>query len=102
MTTPLDWLGYAAAALTSGSFIPQALLTLRTKDVSGISLSMYSAFTTGVALWLAYGLWLGAWPVIVANALTLLLSAAILFTKVRVEWQARRGRSGRAPKADSA
>jgi MtN3 and saliva related transmembrane protein len=93
MTTPIDWLGYAAAALTAGSFIPQAMLTLRTKDVSGISLSMYSAFTAGVALWLAYGLWLGAWPVILANALTLMLSAAILFTKIWVEWQARRRRS---------
>ena len=51
--TPQDILGYCAAALTTGSFLPQALLTLRTRDVSGISIGMYGAFTAGVALWLA-------------------------------------------------
>ncbi|MDP1649100.1 MAG: PQ-loop domain-containing transporter [Rubrivivax sp.] len=42
-----DTLGYLAAALTTGSFVPQALLTLRTRDVRGISLGMYGAFTLG-------------------------------------------------------
>ena len=78
-------LGYSAALLTTASFVPQALLTLRTRDVSGISLTMYSAFTLGVALWLLYGLALGEWPIIVANAVTLALAAVILFTKLRVE-----------------
>lgn len=82
---PQDLLGYTAAALTTGSFLPQALLTLRTRDVSGISLGMYTAFTLGVALWLAYGLLLMAWPIIVANSVTLVLAATILVTKLRVE-----------------
>ena len=43
-----------AAVLTTGSFVPQAMLTLRTRDVSGVSLAMYSAFTLGVLLWLLY------------------------------------------------
>jgi MtN3 and saliva related transmembrane protein len=77
-----DWIGYVAAVLTTGSFLPQALLTLRTRDVSGISLGMYSAFTVGVALWMLYGLRLGEWPIVVANALTLLLALVILVTKV--------------------
>lgn len=78
-------LGYVAAALTTGSFVPQAVLTLRTRDVSGISLSMYAAFTAGVALWLLYGLRLGEWPIVVANAVTLVLALVILVTKVRVD-----------------
>ncbi|MEK0417856.1 MAG: hypothetical protein RI949_1862 [Pseudomonadota bacterium] len=86
--TAIDWLGYAAASLTTLSFVPQAVLTLRTQDVSGISLGMYSAFTLGIALWLAYGWALGAWPIIVANALTLILAGVILTTKVRVEQRA--------------
>jgi MtN3 and saliva related transmembrane protein len=85
--TLTDWLGYAAAVLTTFSFVPQALLTVRSRDVSGISLSMYSAFTAGIALWLVYGWQLGAWPIIVANTLTLILAGIILFTKVRVELQ---------------
>lgn len=81
MTTH-DILGYAAAALTTGSFVPQALLTLRTRDVSGISLGMYSAMTLGVALWLAYGIALDQWPIVVANAITLGLAATILVAKI--------------------
>lgn len=89
-----DLLGYAAAALTTASFVPQAWLTLRTQDVSGISLAMYGAFTAGVALWLAYGIALGEWPIIVANALTVALAATILVTKIRVEWRQRAPRRG--------
>lgn len=80
--TVQDLLGYTAAALTTGSFVPQALLTLRTRDVSGISLGMYSAMTLGVALWLAYGLASGQWPIVLANGVTLGLAAVILVTKI--------------------
>lgn len=88
--TPQDTLGCLAAVLTTGSFIPQAWHTLRTRDVSGISLAMYGSFTAGVALWLAYGLALGEWPIVAANAVTLALAATILVTKVVVERQQRR------------
>lgn len=79
----IDWIGYLAACLTTLSFVPQALHTFRTRDVCGISLGMYSAFTLGVALWLAYGVALRAWPIVVANAVTLCLAAAILAMKLR-------------------
>ena len=78
-----EWIGFAAASLTTASFIPQAWLTFRTRDVRGISLGMYCVFTTGVALWLAYGLLLEAWPVVAANSVTLLLALSILVMKLR-------------------
>lgn len=78
-----DLIGYLAAALTTFSFVPQALHTFRTRDVRGISLGMYSVFTVGIALWLVYGLALGAWPIVVANAITLVLAGAILAMKLR-------------------
>ena len=77
-----DWLGTLAATLTTTAFVPQAWLTFRTRDVSGISLGMYACFTCGIALWLAYGVLLGEWPIIVANAVTLLLAASILAMKL--------------------
>jgi MtN3 and saliva related transmembrane protein len=83
--TATDLLGYCAASLTTLSFLPQALLTLRTRNVAGISLGMYGAFTVGVALWLAYGVVLGEWPIIIANALTLALATVILALKIAVE-----------------
>ena len=86
MSIPLiDWLGYAAAALTTLSLVPQAMHTFRTRDVSGISLGMYSAFTLGISLWLVYGVILGAGPLIVANLVTLLLALCILGMKIRLE-----------------
>ena len=81
--TTTELIGYAAAGLTTCSFVPQAWHTFRTRDVSGISLGMYSVFTLGVALWLAYGLLLEAWPVVAANAVTLALALAILVMKLR-------------------
>lgn len=80
--TLIDVVGSVAAGLTTLSFVPQAWLSFKTRNVSGISLSMYSAFTLGVALWLAYGLLLEAWPVVIANAITLVLALAILGMKL--------------------
>ena len=85
-----DAVGSAAAVLTTLSFLPQALHTFRTRDVSGISLVMYSALTLGVALWLVYGWLLGSWPIVIANAITVLLALAIVAMKLVF------GRGGRA------
>jgi MtN3 and saliva related transmembrane protein len=79
----IDIIGYLAAFLTTFSFVPQALKTFRTRDVSGISLSMYSCFTLGVALWLVYGWLLAAWPIVIANSITLSLTLGILMMKLR-------------------
>ncbi|WP_395668540.1 SemiSWEET transporter [Rhodoferax sp.] len=78
-----DIIGAIAATLTTLSFMPQVLHTLRTKDVSGISLGMYSVFTLGVSLWLVYGIMLGELPIIVANAITVALASTILWMKLR-------------------
>lgn len=77
-----ELIGYVAATLTTCSFAPQAWLTFRTKDASGISLGMYSVFTVGVSLWLLYGLSLGALPIVIANGITLLFAFAILGMKL--------------------
>ena len=79
----IDWIGSAAACLTTTSFMPQAWHTFRTRDVSGISLGMYSLFTVGVALWLVYGILLVAWPIIIANVITTSLALLILLMKLR-------------------
>ena len=78
-----EWIGFAAAFLTTVSFIPQAVMTIRTKNTSGISRGMYLMFTIGVAMWLAYGIHLMSWPMIFANTITFLLAATILVLKLR-------------------
>ena len=79
----LEWLGFAAAVLTSASFIPQAVMTIRTRDTRGISRGMYIIFTTGVAFWLAYGIAIDSKPMILANTVTLALAGTILALKLR-------------------
>lgn len=78
-----EWVGFVAAALTTFSFIPQAIRTIRTKETHGISLGMYVMFTVGIAFWLVYGLVLMSWPMILSNAVTLMLSGTILALKIR-------------------
>lgn len=78
-----ETIGYIGAFLTTVSFIPQAVKTIRTRDTRGISLEMYSVFTLGVACWLAYGIVLGSWPMILSNIVTLGLSSTILALKLR-------------------
>ena len=80
--TWIDLVGSLAAFLTTLSFLPQAWLSFKTRDVSGVSLAMYSVFTVGVALWLVYGVLLSAWPIVIANVITLALALAILGMKL--------------------
>jgi len=79
----INLIGTIAAVLTTMAFLPQAWRSWRTRNLSGVSLAMYSLFTLGVFLWLVYGILLGQWPIIVANAITFILSCSILFLKIR-------------------
>lgn len=76
-------IGFAAATLTTVSFLPQAYHSLRTRDTHSISLGMYMLFTFGVALWFVYGLMIHDLPVMLANAVTLLLALVVLTLKLR-------------------
>ena len=78
-----EWVGYVGATLTTLSFVPQALKTIRSRDTRGISAGMYAMFTVGIALWLGYGLYLHSWPMIISNIVTFILSATILGMKLR-------------------
>ena len=79
----IEIIGYCAAFLTTLAFLPQAIQSWRTRDLSGISLGMYSLFTAGVGLWLIYGLIIEKWPLILANAMTFTLALSILLLKLR-------------------
>ncbi|MDO8263574.1 MAG: SemiSWEET transporter [Gallionella sp.] len=78
-----DYIGSAAATLTTTAFIPQAWQVWHTRHTADISLGMYALFTLGVALWLGYGILLASWPIIIANCITLLLAGAVLVMKLK-------------------
>ena len=79
----MEWAGYVAATMTTLSFVPQAVKTIRSRDTSGLSLGMYVVFTAGIAMWLVYGIALHSIPMILANIVTFVLSATILGLKLR-------------------
>jgi MtN3 and saliva related transmembrane protein len=75
--------GTLAAILTTSAYLPQALRAWRTRSTADVSLKMYVIMVTGTALWLVYGLALHDWPLIGANSICLVLTAFILFLKLR-------------------
>lgn len=76
-------LGLVAATLTTISFLPQAIKTIKTKQTKDLSLGMYSVLTTGVSLWFLYGILIRDLPIILANGITLIFTAAILFLIIK-------------------
>ena len=79
----IETVGFVAAILTTTAFLPQALHSWKTRDLSGISFKMYMIFTIGVTLWLVYGFLIKSLPVIAANIITLPTTLVILYLKIK-------------------
>jgi len=79
----VDIIGYIAASLTTFSFVPQVIHTVKTRDTSGISLGMYSILVLGIFLWLVYGFLKGDVIIVVANVATIILSGTVLVIKIK-------------------
>ncbi|MBI4085923.1 MAG: SemiSWEET transporter [Candidatus Liptonbacteria bacterium] len=76
-------IGLVAATLTTAAYLPQAIEITQTKKTDELSLGMYIIATTGVFLWLTYGLLIKDIPIIVANAITFVLTGWILILKIK-------------------
>ncbi len=79
----IELIGFTAAALTTIAFFPQVIKIWKTKSTRDLSLGLFLILTTGVLLWLIYGILITNWPIIVANFVTLILTGSILFFKLR-------------------
>ena len=76
------FLGFAAGAMTTLSFVPQVVKTFRTKSANDLSTAMLLFFGTGVFLWLLHGLMMHSAPIIAANLVTLILILIIAALKI--------------------
>ncbi|MBV8437080.1 MAG: SemiSWEET family sugar transporter [Silvibacterium sp.] len=85
----MNLVGYIAAICTTISFLPQLIRVYRLKSAHEISLTMFLVYSLGVSLWLLYGIFIGSLPVIVANALSVVLSLAILVLKIHYDRRRR-------------
>jgi MtN3 and saliva related transmembrane protein len=71
--------GLVAAVLTTSGFLPQIVKTWKTKDVSSLSLPMYLVLTTGMILWLIYGILTNSLALMAANSVSSSLTVLIVF-----------------------
>ena len=89
-------LGFIAAIITTAAFVPQTYRSITTKDLFGISLTMYATFTFGIVLWIIYGFLIDSGPILVANIITFVLSATILYLKIQHLIKNRQGNLNKA------
>jgi len=78
-------IGLVAAVLTTASFLPQVFKTYKTKNTSGLSLTMYIVFFIGVVLWSVYGIYIHSLSVILANSITAILALYLIFMKLKYQ-----------------
>jgi MtN3 and saliva related transmembrane protein len=76
-------LGIAAAALTSLSYLPQLQKAIPRHSTSDLSLKMLVALSSGLCLWVVYGVAKDDWVIILANSIGAMLSLAVLGFKIR-------------------
>ena len=89
-TTPVEYLGFAAAFCTTAAFVPQLVRVIHLRSARDISLPTFLLFSIGVFLWLLYGFDIHSKPVIASNSVTLVLSLSILILKLRYDRSAMR------------
>jgi len=85
----IDIFGFIAALLTTSAFLPQVIKTLREKDTKSLSLPMYIILTSGLLLWLTYGIMIKDWALIIANSITGILAFIILVAKIKYDFLSR-------------
>lgn len=78
-----ELIGFVAAILTTIAYLPQMIKIIKSKSAKDVSLSMYIVMCSGIFMWLVYGLLISSYPVIFANAITLVFVTIILIYKMR-------------------
>jgi len=81
--TFIDIIGFSAGALTTLALVPQAFKAWKTKHTRDVSFGWIAILTSGVFLWLVYGILINSFPIIIANGATLILSFAVLTLKIK-------------------
>ncbi len=76
-------IGLIAGTCTTISFLPQVIKIIKTKETKDISISMYIILATGMLLWIIYGIFIEALPVILANTISFVFATIVLSLKIR-------------------
>ena len=82
-TDDYAWLGLVAGVMTTAAFLPQVIKVWASRSTSDISLTMFLVLTSGILLWLVYGIFIKDIPLVLANSITLVFTTAILIAKLK-------------------
>lgn len=83
----IEILGYISATLTTIAFVPQILKTIKTKSAKDVSMGMFALFTSGVFLWIIYGLLTNTKPVFISNIIIFCLALTQIILKIKYDKQ---------------
>ena len=78
-----DWLGFIAGAIMTVAFLPQVIRVYQLRSAHELSLPFTILFIIGILLWLSYGIIFRLPPVILWNAVSLVLGVALLLAKLK-------------------
>lgn len=78
-----EMLGYLSGICTTVAFLPQAIKSITTKNVSGLSMFMYIIYCMGLIFWILYGVYLHSFQIMLFNSITLVFNAVILYMIIK-------------------
>ena len=78
----IEFIGIAAAIFTTSGFAPQVYKSLKTKEVEGVSLTMYVVMFMGLLCWLYYGVLIDSFSMILANIVSGILVLIQIVAKI--------------------
>lgn len=96
----IEVVGSAAAVLGTLCWLPQSVKVIREKQTAGISLAANLMLLSAVSLWMIYGLLIGSWPLVLANAVSTTLVLTIVVMKIRYRHPQQTDRPAMAKGAD--
>ena len=82
-TDDYEWIGLVAGVMTTAAFLHQVIKVWASRSTSDISLTMFLVLTSGILLWLVYGIFIKDIPLVLANSITLVFATAILIAKLK-------------------
>lgn len=84
MTSFNLWLaifGWAASISMVLGYLPQAIVTMRTRDTDGIAMPTFTMMGLGSLFFVIQGVMTENWPLVVTNVITLICSLIIVTIK---------------------
>lgn len=89
METWILIIGYTASVCMIIGYLPQAIMTIRTRDTDGIALPTFLALGLGSVFFVVQGILLDNIPLVITNVITTICSVIIFVIKIHNDHKKR-------------